>query len=338
MSQSIQELIALLGETVVGNMAVKESIAVAIRHRHLAARLNKSGMRLTPTNVLIYGESGSGKTEVIRELGKCLDIPVVSFVSTSFSETGYKGEDIETIIEGVLEEIDAKITRDYKDGRKSRGEDSTDDFLSKMLGKTVKTNSNNKSDYQRYLKEHPIPAIVFLDEIDKLIDKEKGGDRVSRLGVQRGLLGVISGVGIDPKGVIFSDKILWVGAGAFSGTSPSDLMPELLGRLNVRVGTDQVTEAAMLVALRNPKISAAHAWCAILKEDGLRVSVTDDGLVAIAEFAAWQNHYEPPSIGFRRVPAACDRIFKRFMIERPEGKIIVDRAFIDSLDLKQLPF
>ena len=336
LSMKIPELVARLDETVVGNLDVKQSIAVAIRYRYLLSQLKSGSVAPSVTNLLIHGESGSGKTEVIRALAKVIDVPILSYTATSFSETGYKGEDIETIKKDLLSTIDQAISKlkGLKPAPKLDSFSAISKFLSEEAGQK---GAHKVSDYKQYLKDNPVPAIVFIDEIDKLISKDK--DMVSRLGVQRGLLGIISGEPLDQFGVISTRNILWVAAGAFHETRPGMLLPELLGRLNIGVGTDPVTEAGMYAALSSPKMSPAESWIKMLALDGIEVKLTDDGRRALAEVAGYMNYHMPPSIGYRRLPALCNDIFKHLFVSGKSGdKVVIDKAYVDALDLKKPPF
>lgn len=324
-SMTLRELIDKLSDSVYGNQRVKEAMATCIRYRYLMGNVRNSKVQLHPTNLLISGGTGSGKTELIKALGKILDIPVISVVATQFSETGYVGGDLDEIIKDLNQVIGARAT---KGKSRDAGIENLDDLLGRMMRENKRESSASKSDLVAYRRANPVLAIVFIDEIDKLIEGEgQGRDRVSRMGVQRSLLGMISGVPIDRRGILTTADVLWISAGAFSVAPMTGLLPELLGRFNIRVATDPVTADNMEQVLNNPRMSPAHSWVEVLKQDGVTVKLEKSGLRALADLADARNQ-KYGNLGMRQLPTIATEIFQPLMLNPPTEKVVFNAEYV----------
>jgi ATP-dependent HslUV protease ATP-binding subunit HslU len=179
-------------------------------------------------------------------------------------------------------------------------------------------------------------GIIFLDEIDKICQREgqhKGGGDVSREGVQRDLLPIVEGSTVITKyGMVRTDHILFIAAGAFSLAKPSDLLPELQGRFPIRVELDSLTKEDFVRILKEPKNSLTKQYIALMEQDGVFLKFTDDGIDAIAEMAFEMNQLVE-NIGARRLHTLLERVLEEISFDAPEcarGEIIIDSKYVHS--------
>jgi ATP-dependent HslUV protease ATP-binding subunit HslU len=379
---------------------------------------------VTPKNILMIGPTGVGKTEIARRLARLANAPFVKVEATKFTEVGYVGKDVESIIRDLVEtavkqsreqEIvkveqravdaaeervldalltpargsDAEAERDSTTRqvfRKKLREGSLDDkeieielskiaagveimappgmeemtsqlqnmFSSMNKGETA-TRKITVADAMKLLKDEEASklineeeiktsaveaaeqnGIVFLDEIDKVCRRgEAGGADVSREGVQRDLLPLIEGSTVSTKyGMIKTDHILFIASGAFHLSKPSDLIPELQGRLPIRVELNSLVVDDLERILTEPKASLTKQYCALMGTENLEVEFKDEGVRRIAELAFEVNE-STENIGARRLHTILERLLEEISFEASDlgaknEKIVIDKAFVDE--------
>ncbi len=420
-----REIVHELNRHIIGQDDAKRAVAIALRNRWRRSQLDKE-MRneVTPKNILMIGPTGVGKTEIARRLARLANAPFVKVEATKFTEVGYVGKDVESIIRDLVEtavkqsreqEIakveqravdaaeervldalltpargsDAEAERDSTTRqvfRKKLREGSLDDkeieielskiaagveimappgmeemtsqlqnmFSNMNKGETA-TRKINVADAMKQLKDEEASklineeeiktsaveaaeqnGIVFLDEIDKVCRRgEAGGADVSREGVQRDLLPLIEGSTVSTKyGMIKTDHILFIASGAFHLSKPSDLIPELQGRLPIRVELNSLVVDDLERILTEPKASLTKQYCALMGTENLEVEFKDEGVRRIAELAFEVNE-STENIGARRLHTILERLLEEISFEASDlgaknEKIVIDKAFVDQ--------
>ena len=420
-----REIVHELNRHIIGQDDAKRAVAIALRNRWRRSQLDEE-MRneVTPKNILMIGPTGVGKTEIARRLARLANAPFVKVEATKFTEVGYVGKDVESIIRDLVEtavkqgreqEI-AKVEQRAVDaaeervldalltparGSESEGErDSTtrqvfrkklregslDDKeieieLSKITAgveimappgmeemtsqlqnmfsnmnkgetatrkitvaeamKQLKDEEASKLINEEEIKTSAVEAaeqngIVFLDEIDKVCRRgEAGGADVSREGVQRDLLPLIEGSTVSTKyGMIKTDHILFIASGAFHLSKPSDLIPELQGRLPIRVELNSLVVDDLERILTEPKASLTKQYCALMGTENLNVKFKDEGVRRIAELA-FEVNKGTENIGARRLHTILERLLEEISFEASdlgakEETIVIDKAFVDQ--------
>ena len=395
-----REIVHELDKHIVGQHDAKRAVAIALRNRWRRMQLAEDlRAEITPKNILMIGPTGVGKTEIARRLAKLANAPFIKVEATKFTEVGYVGRDVESIIRDLVD-VSLKLHREQameqvahraQDATEerildallppARGEQSEEErnsstrqifrkklregelddkeidievssapvgveimappgmeemtsqlqgMFSKMGGDRKKTRRLTvKAAYKQIqdeeaaklineeeLKTRAIEAaeqngIVFIDEIDKVAKRqESGGADVSREGVQRDLLPLIEGCTVSTKhGMIRSDHILFVASGAFHLSKPSDLIPELQGRLPIRVELEALTPDDFERILTEPRASLTEQYQALLATEGLQVSFSQDGIRRIAE-TAWEVNERTENIGARRLHTVMERLLE----------------------------
>ncbi len=395
-----REIVHELDKHIVGQQDAKRAVAIALRNRWRRMQLVEDlRAEITPKNILMIGPTGVGKTEIARRLAKLANAPFIKVEATKFTEVGYVGRDVESIIRDLVD-VSLKLHREQameqvahraQDATEerildallppARGEQSEEErnsstrqifrkklregelddkeidievssapvgveimappgmeemtsqlqgMFSKMGGDRKKTRRLTvKAAYKQIqdeeaaklineeeLKTRAIEAaeqngIVFIDEIDKVAKRqESGGADVSREGVQRDLLPLIEGCTVSTKhGMIRSDHILFVASGAFHLSKPSDLIPELQGRLPIRVELEALTPDDFERILTEPRASLTEQYQALLATEGLQVSFSQDGIRRIAE-TAWEVNERTENIGARRLHTVMERLLE----------------------------
>ena len=420
-----REIVHELNRHIIGQDDAKRAVAIALRNRWRRSQLDEE-MRneVTPKNILMIGPTGVGKTEIARRLARLANAPFVKVEATKFTEVGYVGKDVESIIRDLVETavkqrreqevvkveqramdaaeervLDAllpaarggsgdsdKNTSTRQVFRKKLREGDLDDkeieielsqipagveimappgmeemtsqlqnmFSNMSKGKTA-TRKITVADAMKQLKDEEASklineeeikisavesaeqnGIVFLDEIDKVCRRgEVSGTDVSREGVQRDLLPLIEGSTVSTKyGMIRTDHILFIASGAFHLSKPSDLIPELQGRLPIRVELDSLEVGDLERILTEPKASLTKQYSELMATENLKIKFAQDGVRRIAEIAFEVNE-GTENIGARRLHTILERLLEEISFDASDlgasGKSIsIDAAFVDK--------
>ena len=420
-----REIVHELNRHIIGQDDAKRAVAIALRNRWRRSQLD-SEMRneVTPKNILMIGPTGVGKTEIARRLAKLANAPFVKVEATKFTEVGYVGKDVESIIRDLVETsvkqcresemlkvaqramdaaeervLDALLPpprdaegKDEKNSttrqvfRKKLREGSLDDKeieielsqtpvgveimappgmeemtsqLQNMFSSMGKDKTTSRkvtvADAMKHLKEEEAAklvneediktiameaaeqnGIVFLDEIDKVCRRgETSGADVSREGVQRDLLPLIEGCTVSTKfGMIKTDHILFIASGAFHLSKPSDLIPELQGRLPIRVELNALKVGDLGRILTEPKASLTKQYCELMATEGLTIDFTTEGTQRIAEIAFEVNE-GTENIGARRLHTILERLLEDISFNASDlgskgESISIDKAFVNK--------
>lgn len=417
-----KEIISELDRFVVGQHDAKRAVAIALRNRWRRRQIQEP-MReeIVPHNILMVGPTGVGKTEIARRLAKLANAPFIKVEATKFTEVGYVGRDVESIIRDLLDisislhkensrrEVEEKATfaANVRIIEAIVGESASDDTKSKFFDKfskgeldesevEVKINDNppantmptfdipgmpggqmgilNLGDmlgkafggtktktarmkvreaYKIILKEESDKlldgekvirdaisiveneGIVFLDEIDKIASRaaNSGRGEVSREGVQRDLLPLLEGTVVTTKyGPVKTDHILFIASGAFHLAKPSDLLPELQGRLPIRVELNPLTQSDMIRILKEPEHSLPRQYIALLEVEKVSLEFTEDGLEEIAKFATDINR-EVENIGARRLHTIIERLLEEVNFsasDKPDSSVVINKEFVQE--------
>ena len=415
-----REISQELDNHIVGQDKAKRAVAIALRNRWRRQQVSEElRNEITPKNILMMGPTGVGKTEIARRLARLANAPFIKVEATKFTEVGYVGRDVESIIrdlvdvsikqmresevsrvrhraEDAAEEkvLDALLPRpkDFS-GEADAGSDGTRQKFRKMLregkindkeieidlqlpslgveimappgmedmtnqlqglfqnlgNQKTKTRKLSVEDALKMLTDEEAAklinedelkltalenaeqnGIVFIDEIDKVAKRgETSGTDVSREGVQRDLLPLVEGCTVTTKaGMIKTDHILFIASGAFHVAKPSDLIPELQGRLPIRVELSALTVNDFVRILREPNASLTEQYTALMETEGVGLVFTDDSLARIAE-VAWQVNEKQENIGARRLHTVMERLLETVSFEASD---IVDQTITIDAD------
>ena len=423
-----REITSELDKHIVGQNKAKRAVAIALRNRWRRMQLGEElRTEITPKNILMIGPTGVGKTEIARRLARLAQAPFIKIEATKFTEVGYVGRDVESIIrdlvdvavkmireteiqkvqhlaedlaeDRVLEALLPQARSDEKpqeDSSKSSArqvfrkklrqgeldekeieikvaevptgveimappglEDMTSQLKSMFSNmntgrkrsrrmavnaalKVIKDEEAAKLINDEEIKNRAIEAteqtgIVFLDEIDKVTNKhEHGNASVSREGVQRDLLPLIEGSTVSTKyGSIKTDHILFIASGAFHLSKPSDLIPELQGRLPIRVELDPLSAEDFEKILEEPDASLTEQYQALLGTEDLEVRFSKDGIQKIAE-TAWQVNERTENIGARRLHTVMERLLEEVSFSAADMAVgankglVIDKAYVEK--------
>lgn len=417
-----KQIVQELDKHIIGQQAAKKAVAIALRNRwrrrQLSAELQHE---ITPKNILMIGPTGVGKTEIARRLATLANAPFIKIEATKFTEVGYVGRDVESIIRD-LAEMAMKMLRDQAiESVKTRAEDAAEDRILDALlrparDQEIEDDSTTRQRFRKMLREGKLNdreielelnapsvgveimsppgmeemtnqlqdmfqnmgssrtttrkltvekalralteeeadklineedlkvqvidaveqnGIVFLDEIDKITHRSEGGSGgadVSRAGVQRDLLPLVEGSTVSTKyGMLKTDHILFIASGAFHLSKPSDLIPELQGRLPIRVELDALGADEFVRILTEPDASLTEQYIALLGTEGSIISFTEDGLQRIAELA-WQVNEQTENIGARRLHTMLEKLLEELSFNTSEDTtdVSIDAAYVNQ--------
>jgi len=408
-----REIVHELNQHIIGQDEAKRAVAIALRNRWRRMQLEPSlREEISPKNILMIGPTGVGKTEIARRLAKLADAPFIKVEATKFTEVGYVGRDVESIVrdiadlalkmyrekeiahvarraEDAAEErvLDALLrpARDSSTNSEQTGEESStrqifrkklregdlsdkeidieisasavgveimappgmeemsnqlQNIFSNMSGDRKKTKKLTVAEALKKLKEEEASklineddvkakaiqaveenGIVFLDEIDKVAKRSEGASAdISREGVQRDLLPLIEGSTVNTKlGAIRTDHILFIASGAFHLAKPSDLIPELQGRLPIRVELKALSTEDFKRILTEPNASLIDQYVALMGTEGLEISFTEEALEKIAHIA-WKVNENTQNIGARRLHTVLERLLEQISFDAGDAQ------------------
>jgi len=428
-----REIVVELDKYIVGQAAAKRAVAVALRNRVRRQKLPPEiAEDVLPKNILMIGPTGVGKTEIARRLARLAGCPFVKVEASKYTEVGYVGRDVESMVRDLVETSIDMVREEKLDEVADRAEEAAEervldlllpppppptpgtpeselaaqreqnkrtreklraqlregkldqrivdlevrerampsfeiisnqgieemdvnlkDMLSGFFGQQKKKRKMSVADAFEYLiqeEENKLldmeqvtriaveraeqMGIIFVDEIDKVAGRESGhGPDVSREGVQRDILPIIEGTTVNTRyGMIRTDHILFIAAGAFHVTKPSDLIPELQGRLPIRVEMQSLKEEDFVRILTEPKNALIKQYIALLDTEGVKLQFTEDAVQTIAKFATSVNE-QTENIGARRLHTILEKVLDELSFEAPDLKkktVRVDSAYVNK--------
>jgi ATP-dependent HslUV protease ATP-binding subunit HslU len=424
-----QEIVAELDKYIIGQQAAKKAVAIALRNRYRRRKLPPElADEIAPKNILMIGPTGIGKTEISRRLAKLTSSPFLKIEASKFTEVGYVGRDVESMIRDLVRISVDMVKQEKIEEIKEKAERNVEEKILDILLPPVKrrTNSFEQEDLYKFqetreklkkqlregyldermieieVKERMSPpfeifsntgmeeigiqiqeiipgflggkskrrkvkikeateylledeerrlidmeqvshlaverveqsGIIFLDEVDKIAGRESGhGPEVSREGVQRDLLPIIEGTTVNTRyGLVRTDHVLFIGAGAFHVSKPSDLIPELQGRFPIRVELTPLNKGDFIRILTEPENALIKQYRALLETEGVQVDFTKDAVEEIAEIAEKVNE-DAENIGARRLHTVMEKVMEEISFEAPnikKKKWLIDKKYVQS--------
>ena len=413
-----REIVRELDKHVIGQADAKRAVAIALRNRIRRQKLDpEMAEEVIPKNILMMGPTGVGKTEIARRLAKLANSPFLKVEASKFTEVGYVGRDVESMIRDLVDIAIDMVREERLDEVADRAEKNAEDRLLDLLmpvqpeqtesadrtreklreklragklddrvaeidvkerGPTFEVATNMGVEEMEFNLKDVLPGlfagrtrkrkmrvsealeylvqeeeqklidmdqvtrialerversgIIFLDEVDKIAGRETGhGPDVSREGVQRDILPIVEGTTVNTRhGFVRTDHILFIAAGAFHVSKPSDMIPELQGRFPIRVELKSLTEEDFIRILQEPKNALVKQYHALLETEGIKLIFTDDALVEVAGFAARVNE-TTENIGARRLHTIMEKLLETVSFEGPDLKkksVKIDSAYV----------